>query len=199
MKSKFNKSKKYDQQNSTFSQTIYLSNGKQFFGWSKKLGYNEKADKIGLLKNWILRMYNAGYLNKNSIGTQKEIQELQYFLNDHLKVPILSLEYQSYTVLNPEWCTANFKIIQFLDVFYKYINEGKEYKISRLFDYSKPNKINQLDTTLKKFLTYKALYSWIKQEVEKKNFTQSELTNYYNEYLRIHLPEDYQRINSKKQ
>ena len=182
MKKNFNQSNKYDQANSTFKQIIYLTNGKQFIGYSKKLGYNEKADKITLLKNWVLRMYKAGYLNQANKGTQKEIDEIHYFINDHIATPILTLNYKSYEVVNIEYCHENFKIIQFLDTYYDYINNGNEFKISRLFDYSKGDKLNKLDVNVKRFLTHKALYNWIKSELEKNTYTKSELSNYYNAF-----------------
>jgi hypothetical protein len=182
MKTNFKNSQKYDQSNSTFKQIIYLTNGKFFVGYSKKLGYNEKVDKVALLKNWILRMYKSGYLNKINIGTQKEIDEIHYFINDHIEAPLLTLNYSSYEVSNIEWCTSNFKIIQFLDTFYNYIRTDKEFKISRLFDYSKGEKLDKLKTDTKRFLTHKALYNWIKSEIEKKDFTTFELSNFYNSY-----------------
>jgi hypothetical protein len=181
-KKNFYNNAKYDKDHATFEQIIFLSNGKQFIGYSKKMGYDEKADKVALLKNWILRMFKAGYLNPENIGTQKEIDQIDYFLNDHIKQPILILKYDHYEVVHPEWATNNFKIIQFLDTYYLYIKNQDYHKITRLFDYSKGEKMNKLDLNVQRFMSEKALTNWCKSELEKNTYTPQELRSYWKQY-----------------
>ena len=86
---------------STFIQKIFLQNGFELSGYSKKVGFAKKNDKQALLINWIIRMRKAGYLDCNCRKSRWKIDYIEYYINKQpYKEPILRLKYYYYECLD---------------------------------------------------------------------------------------------------
>ncbi len=70
----------WDRAHSTFLRIIYLMNGYTLVGYSKKVGRNEKQDKIDLLTNWILRDLKNGYLDRATTNPKiTPLDRIEYY------------------------------------------------------------------------------------------------------------------------
>ena len=62
---------------------IYLQNGYTLTGYSKKVGQNERRDKVDLLTNWILRDLLNGYLDKATTNPKiTPIERIEYYAKE---------------------------------------------------------------------------------------------------------------------
>jgi len=113
---------KWDESNSTYCQVIHFENGKSLQGYSKRVGFNEKNDKVALLTNWILRSMKIGYLDPNN-PDKSEIICIEYYQNEiDGQNMFLRLYYNYYELA--ELQMENKKLIRFLDAFYQMINDN---------------------------------------------------------------------------
>jgi hypothetical protein len=109
----------WDKANSTYMRIIYLSNGVNLTGYSKKYMQNERRDKIDLLTNWMLRDFKNGYLDKRT-SNQKitTLDHIEYFIkqNDSYH-PIINLYYDFPEWINHKWMDQK-KFFYFIKRFY---------------------------------------------------------------------------------
>lgn len=173
----------WDTKDSTYVQNIYLQNGKEFQGYSKKVGHAEKNDKEALLINWIVRMFNAGYLDRQHSDQKRRINRIEYSINKNLaKVPILRLRYQYYEVLNPTWAIESHSVINFLDDFYEALQRGDSEKIKGLYLYKKTRFNDPFDLNTKRFITAKSLLAYCNRMKEEQQFTEQQAVSFYHSY-----------------
>ncbi|MEP0366866.1 MAG: hypothetical protein ABJN36_11395 [Cyclobacteriaceae bacterium] len=115
----------WDKIGSTYKQIIVFTSGKALVGFSKKIGFHERNDKIDLLTNWILRMYRDGYLNMKN-PTRTEIDRIEYYNNlngQHL----MNLRYEYPEVLCDDINLNNEyykKLRVFINKFYDKVGTG---------------------------------------------------------------------------
>lgn len=114
----------WDKTGSTYKQIIVFSSGKVLVGFSKRMGFHERNDKIDLLTNWILRMYRDGYLEKNN-QNKTDIDRIEYYINfrgQHL----MNLYYKYPEYMLDDLIIENEykKLVIFLKKFYDMIDKG---------------------------------------------------------------------------
>ncbi len=183
MKQKKFKDSGWDTRDSTYIQNIFLLNGKEFQGYSKRIGHAEKNDKQALLTNLILRMYNVGYLDINFPDQKKRIDRIEYFLNTRIgKMEVLCLKYKYYEVLNPTWAIENNGVIRFLDEFYEALSNQEHEKIKGMYLFKKTRFNDPFDLTKKRFLTTKSLLSYCNRMKEEQKFTEQQAISFYHSY-----------------
>ena len=177
----------WDIYDSTYIQKIYLSNGMQFFGYSKKNNFSEKNDKQALLINWIVRMHKSGYLDENYHDTRRTIDFIEYYVNHypHKKL-ILRLRYHYYECLDEVWSLKNRNVIKFLDEFYSALNSRDNQKIKSLYIHKKTRVEDPFDMSIRRFITKKSLLDYCHRMQEEKKFTQEQAMAFFNKYSEVY-------------
>ena len=174
----------WDVYDSTYIQQIYLQNGKEFTGYSKRIGFAEKNDKQAVLINWIIRMHKAGYLDKNYPDTKRRIYNIEYYLNHYPgKQIILSLYYDYYECLNSLWGITNIKVIRFLDNFYEELRKGNSHNIKSFYIHKRTRYNDPFDLSQRRFITQKSLHDYCYRMIEKNTFTQEQALGFYRKYI----------------
>lgn len=116
----------WDKAQSTFMRVIYLQNGYTLTGYSKKVGRNERRDKIDLLTNWILRDLKNGYLDKQTANSKiTPLDRIDYFrkLPDGNYEAIVTLYYECPDWVEPKWM-ENQKLVSFITRLYILLRKG---------------------------------------------------------------------------
>jgi len=184
MQKKNFKSASWDIYDSTYIQVIYLQNGKEFTGYSKRTGFAEKNDKQALLINWIIRMHKAGYLDESWPDTRRKVYNIEYYINHHpIKKIILSLYYKYYECLDSKWGMSNIRVIEFLDTFYNILNSGDPQKIKSLYVHKKTRYNDPFDLSQRRFITQKSLHEYCHRMMENNTFTQEQSLSFYKNYI----------------
>lgn len=181
-KNKF-KTAGWDTYDSTYIQRIYLRNGKEFIGYSKRLGFAEKNDKQALLINFIIRMHKSGYLDENYPDTTRRVYNIEYYLNHHpYKRVILCLFYKYYECLDSRWGVENKEVMRFLDTFYDALNKGEVQKVKSLYVYKRNRFTDPFDLSQKRFITQKSLNDYCHRMMENNTFTPEQAKSFYAKY-----------------
>jgi len=173
----------WDEAGSTWIQLIYFKNGKLMQGYSKRVNFDEKGNKISLLTNWILRMFKAGYLDRTN-QDKTEIEYIEYFRNHIEPELVLRLYYDTYEIHCPD-LQNNVSLRKFLRTFYQYIEIGKtsDYIYTKLYD-SKPVPFqNPLDLTKHRFIEPGLLFKYCRTLILDKKASVEETKAFYVQYL----------------
>ena len=114
----------WDERGSTFCQLIRFTNGKSIQGYSKRVGFNERNNKIDLLTDWILRNLVGGYLDQKN-PSKSEIDCIEFYRNeiDGSAKLILRLHYTHYEIDKNNFEDPS-KLLKFLRRFYERVNAG---------------------------------------------------------------------------
>ncbi len=137
-----------DKSRSTYIQRVFLKNGIWFPGYSKRADAEEATDKTLVLQNWILRMYEKGYLDENNTDRDDAEKIEYYFRGKHQKPVLAFILYQDYFEWVPEYYRPYLN--DFLNEFYRLKKEGKDpYKI--LYISKKSENRNPLSLDSKSF------------------------------------------------
>lgn len=173
----------WDEQGSTWVQIVYFKNGKIMQGYSKRVNFDEKADKIALLTNWILRMYKAGYLDKNNEG-KTEIEYMEYFRNAMQPELVLRLYYNTYELPDVA-LQENIQMRTFLKRFYELIelNKTPEFINTKLMVANRAAFENPLDLSVHKFIEPKMLFEYCRNLVIDKKASGGETKSFFQQYL----------------
>jgi hypothetical protein len=189
---------RWDSNKSTFKHTIYFKNGKILDGYSKKVNYSEKTDKVDCLSNIICRLLGYGYLDKNDTS-KDEILWIEFKLNK-TNDTFLRLFYHSF-----EWLSPTFKIdeggklIIFLEKFYKKLNNGVEAQkiINSLYINSRNRGIDYFNTKMKRFTSLVQLIRYCEMLLLHFQFPIGQVTQFYNKYVEEHFnTTSYKRIDT---
>jgi hypothetical protein len=180
----------WDKAHSTFVRVIYLKNGYTLTGYSKKVGRNERRDKIDLLTNWFLRDLKNGYLDvstKNPKITPTERVEY-YFKNGEALEPIVNLYYDFPEWINPKWM-ENRKLVSFINRFYSLIRKGATPTAiaNELEIRTRAPKQDPLDISLKRFSNMLDLNAYVLRLRNESELPIEAVDNFYRKYKEKHL------------
>jgi len=168
---------------STYFQKIILSNGVILKGYSQKSGFAEKTDKDDLLINFILRMYQSGYFDKDNVGTKKQLEQIEYYLNDSFEpIHILNLYYDTFELIRTDFELSP-KVMRFLTRFYEVKKDSRKSKVLDELYQKQKQTIDIFDLSKKRFITKKSLVEYCYLMIDQKKCTKAEAEHFYQKYL----------------
>lgn len=180
---KFNKTLLWDKENSTFIQRIVLHQSrKEFFGYSKKIAFEEKNDKDAVLINWIIRMYETGYLDEKSTQRDK-IEYIEYFRNDKPDPTFIVRLYYRYPEWNPAFLN-NKRLVHFINKFYSMIEQGVgvAYIKKSLYINSRSKASDPLDLSVHRFSNERHLANFCADILNKQLRPEGEIQHFFHQY-----------------
>ncbi|MBX2943590.1 MAG: hypothetical protein KF860_14725 [Cyclobacteriaceae bacterium] len=175
----------WDKAHSTYMRIIYLENGYTLTGYSKKVGRNERRDKVDLLTNWILRDLKAGYLDKNTTNPKiTRVDRIEYFLRkgDSYE-PIINLYYEF-----PEWSNVKWmeykKFYSFINRFYWMIrNQSTVTTIANALEVrTRAPKQDPLDISRPRFASLIDLNAYVHRLKSDSDLPSEAIENFYRKY-----------------
>lgn len=175
----------WDKAHSTYLRVIYLQNGYTLTGYSKKVGQNERRDKVDLLTNWILRDLLNGYLDKATTNPKiTPIERIEYYAKrGESSEHILNLYYDF-----PEWISSkwmeNRKFTSFINRFYWLIRNGKNPTAiaNELQVRTRAPKFDPLDISLKRFANMTDLNAYVIRLKQESDLPKDAVDNFYRSY-----------------
>jgi hypothetical protein len=182
---------KWDPLHSSFKWNIYLANGKIFTGYSKHSVSNERMDKDILLQKCIVRLYNAGYLHKKSIGTEKETDAIYFYNNQKLNDPHFLVMYMEAYELDD---LKNEKLVNFINRFYEMMDGTRGFL--NLIDEDKSKQGDVLALDKPRFSDISSLNRYCAMLVKNKTREQSEIDHFYKRYKEMYLSDS--KVPAKK-
>jgi len=177
----------FDPINSTYKHQIYLINGKILTGYSKSKYYAEKQDKIVLLEDIVLRLYNKGYLQPD------KTKEIVFYSIDTLtrqSEEVITLTPKDYSFgSNPKF-TLNERLCQFFKRFYIQLNERKF--ITKDIKHRPITQHEQqiFDLTRKRFATIEQLHEFVLKQFQN-GYPQGLVMGFYDQYRSKWLSNSY--------
>jgi hypothetical protein len=175
----------WDKAQSTYMRVIYLQNGYTFTGYSKKVGRNERRDKIDLLTNWILRDLKAGYLDKRTTNPKiTSIDRIEYFLKQGESYePILNLYYDFPEWVNTKWM-ENKKFYVFINRFYEMVrNQASVTTIANALEVrTRAQQQDPLDISIPRFSSMPDLNAYIHRLKTHTDLSGEAVDNFYRKY-----------------
>ena len=152
-------------------------------GYSKRVNFDEKADKIALLTNWILRMHKAGYLDQSN-EEKTEIEYMEYFRNAMEPELCLRLYYNTYEI-HDDSLRDNIQMRTFLKRFYELIEIGKtsDFINTKLMVANRTPFENPLDLSVHKFTEPKMLFEYCRNLIIDKKASGEETKAFFQQYL----------------
>ena len=180
----------WDKAHSTFVRVIYLQNGYTLTGYSKKVGRNERRDKIDLLTNWILRDLKNGYLDKltnNPKITPTDRIEYYFKRGDSLE-PIVNLYYEFPEWIDMKW-TEQRKLVSFINRFYALLRKGvSPSAISNELEIrTRAPKQDPLDISIRRFASMIDLNAYVLRLRNESDLPKEAVDNFYSKYKEKHL------------
>ena len=180
----------WDKAHSTFVREIFLKNGTRLTGYSKRVGRNERRDKIDLLTNWMLRDLKNGYLDKSTTNPKiTALDHIEYFFTtEGSPEPIVNLYYEF-----PEWTNMrsleNKKLVKFINRFYELIRKGKNpSEISNELEIrTRATNQNLLDVTLRRFSNMIDLNAYVLRLKNESDFPSGAIDHFYIKYKETHF------------
>jgi hypothetical protein len=173
---------KWDPLHSTFKWNIYLANGKILTGYSKHSVSNERMDKDILLQKCIVRLYNAGYLHKKSLGTEKETDAIYFYDNQKLNEPHFLVMYMEAYELSD---IQNTKLVKFMSRIYEMM-EGKRGYLN-LIDDDKAKTGDVLALDKPRFPDISSLNRYCAMLIKNNTREKSEVDHFYKRYKELYL------------
>lgn len=175
----------WDKAHSTYMRVIYLQNGYTFTGYSKKVGRNERKDKVDLLTNWILRDLKAGYLDKRTTNPKiTPIDRIEYFLKQSESYePILNLYYDFPEWVNTKWM-ENKKFYVFINRFYEMVrNQASVTTIANALEVrTRAQQQDPLDISIPRFSSMPDLNAYIHRLKTHTDLSGEAVDNFYRKY-----------------
>lgn len=175
----------WDKAQSTYMRVIYLQNGYTFTGYSKKVGRNERRDKVDLLTNWILRDLKAGYLDKRTTNPKiTPIDRIEYFLKQSESYePILNLYYDFPEWVNTKWM-ENKKFYVFINRFYEMVrNQASVTTIANALEVrTRAQQQDPLDISIPRFSSMPDLNAYIHRLKTHTDLSGEAVDNFYRKY-----------------
>jgi hypothetical protein len=175
----------WDKTHSTYLRIIYLKNGYTLTGYSKKVGRNERINKVDLLTNWILRDFKNGYLDKATTNPRiTPVDRIEYYTKKgDAYEPIVWLYYDYANWINPKW-TENRKLVAFIERLYFLIQKGKDAAAisNELEIRTRAPKQDPLDISIKRFLNLNALNAYMIHLRSESDLPQESIDHFYRKY-----------------
>ena len=180
----------WDKAHSTFVRIIYLKNGYTLTGYSKKVGRNERRDKVDLLTNWILRDLRNGYLDKNTTNNKiTPIDRIEYYLSrGGAMEQIFNLYYDF-----PEWITTrwlgNKKLVSFINRFYDLLRKGNDPTaiVNELEVRTRAPKLDPLDVSVRRFASVIDLNAYVIRLRSESDIPTEAIDHFYIKYKETHF------------
>jgi hypothetical protein len=175
----------WDKINSTFIRIIYLKNGYTLTGYSKKVGRNERRDKIDLLTNWILRDFKNGYLDRSTDNPRiTPLDRIEYAMQLNGKIdPIVNLYYDYPDWVGIKWM-SNKKFQSFITRFYDMVLKQVTPSeiVNRLEVRTRAPRFDPLDTSIPRFTSMRDLNSCVSRLKSDGDFPDEAINNFYRSY-----------------
>jgi len=185
MKNKKFEDAEWGKKESTYKQEIYFKSGIVLTGYSKRIAFEEKIDKIDALTNWICRMYRDGYLDQSNKRVDP-IDHIAYSYNKSGET-LFQLYYT-----HCEWQLSERmldhpqleKLIRFIDTFYWLIKESRGSEIyQQLFvGRSVPKKIDHFNLSQKRFMSEAELIRYCTMLKYDKKLPEGQVHDFYYKY-----------------
>jgi len=180
----------WDKAHSTFIRIIYLQNGYTLTGYSKKVGRNERRDKVDLLTNWILRDFRNGYLDKNTTNNKiTPIDRIEYYTKRGESIdPIFNLYYDFPEWINTKWL-ENKKLVSFINRFYSLLRKGNNPSaiVNELEVRTRAPKQDPLDVSVRRFSSMIDLNTYIIHLRSASDIPTEAINHFYNKYKETHF------------
>lgn len=176
----------WDKANSTYMRLIILENGVTLTGYSKKVGRNERKDKIDMLTNWILRDYKSGYLNsKTTNGRITTLDKIDYYQKVYNEYePVITLTYTHPEWINTRWM-ENKKFYVFIQRLYDFIykNKDESFIINSLEVRTRSYTNDPLDLSVFRFASIRDLNAFTDRLKKQQDYPNEAIAHFYREYL----------------
>ena len=175
----------WDKAHSTYVRTIYLTNGYTLTGYSKKVGRNERRDKIDLLTNWILRDLKNGYLDRKTTNPKiTPVDRIEYsFKRGDAQEPIINLYYDFPEWVNPKWMDVK-KMYVFINRFYEMLrNQLPPTSIANALEVrTRAQNQDPLDISIPRFSSMPDLNAYIYRLKNESSLPAEAIDNFYRKY-----------------
>lgn len=180
----------WDKAHSTYMRIIYLKNGYTFTGYSKKVGRNERRDKVDLLTNWILRDLKAGYLDKHTTNPKiTPVDRIEYFLKrGDAHEPVVNLYYDFPEWINSKWMD-NKKFFAFVNRFYSMLrSQASPTTIANALEIrTRAAAQDPLDISTPRFASMPDLNAYIYRLRNETDLSSEAVDNFYRKYKEKYL------------
>lgn len=175
----------WDKLNSTFIRIIYLKNGYTLTGYSKKVGRNERRDKVDLLTNWILRDFRNGYLDKNTLNSKiTPLDNIYYSIQVEGRIePVIELFYDYPNWINLKW-SSNKKFFAFITRFYDMVHRQVPPSeiVNRLEVRTRAERFDPLDTSTPRLSSMRDLNACVTRLRTEGNYSEEAIEAFYRKY-----------------
>lgn len=176
----------WDKKYSTYMRVIYLTNGYTLTGYSKKVGRNERRDKVDLLTNWILRDLKNGYLDRHTTNPRiTPVDRIEYFFKrgESEYEPIINLYYDFPEWVNPKWMDFK-KMHVFINRFYDMIrNQMSPTSIANALEIrTRAQSQDPLDISIPRFSSMPDLNAYIHRLKNESSLPGEAVDNFYRKY-----------------
>lgn len=187
-KSKFARGK-WDKEKSTYMQVIKFQNGRDLAGFSAKIGFHERNDKLALIQNWILRMLRDGYLDRNNT-TKDPIEGIEYY-EVSTGVHLFTCYYTSVEYISQELIESDYwkPVIRFLDKMYTMVEQKKPVSeiYEKLYTHTRKNSHDPLDIEKKRFLDFGSLKRYALELVDSGRAEPGAVEHFVTKYSEKHF------------
>lgn len=180
----------WDKAHSTYVRIIYLQNGYTLTGYSKKVGQNERRDKIDLLTNWILRDFTNGYLDKSTTNPKiTPVDRIEYYAKrgDSME-QIVNLYYDFPEWINTKWIEQK-KFASFINRFYSLLRNRQSPSAiaNELQVRTRAPKLDPLDISLRRFSNMIDLNAYVIRLRSDSDLPKEAVDNFYRSYKEKYL------------
>ncbi|MBS1489710.1 MAG: hypothetical protein JSS93_04220 [Bacteroidetes bacterium] len=182
------KIRKWDKENSTYCRVLVMENGRELVGYSKKIGMEEKQDKTDVLTNWIVRDFEAGYLDKNTVNPKITRLKCADWYKRITKNP---LEYELMFTLyydTMEWHKTMYaedkRLVEFLKKFYWLVRKNPTATTVRnsLYVTTRAEKTDPLSIERPRFMSIEDLNFYLSKLQNDGRFTPEQINHFYISY-----------------
>lgn len=182
------KDRKWDKENSTYMRVLVMQNGIELTGYSKSIGMEEKRDKVDVLTNWIVRDFEAGYLNKNNTDPRITLLRCADWYKQVSKNPLkhelmFTMYYDTMEWHNTRYASDK-KLTVFLQKYFKLVRTNPTPTTVRdqLYVKTRAEKLDPLSTEKPRFLSIEDLNFYMNRLQNEARYTPDQINHFYNSY-----------------
>ena len=182
------KIRKWDKENSTYYRVLVMDNGRDLVGYSKKIGMEEKEDKTDVLTNWIVRDFEGGYLDKNTVNPKITRLKCADWYKRITKNPLehelmFTLYYDTMEWHNTKYAEDK-KLVEFLRKFYWLVRKNPTATTVRnsLYVSTRATKTNPLSTERPRFMSIEDLNFYLAKLQNDGRFSPDQINHFYTNY-----------------
>jgi len=175
----------WDKSNSTYMRIIYLKNGYTLTGYSKKVGRNERQDKVDLLTNWMLRDLKSGYLDIKTTNPKiTPVDRVEYFImKNQAYERVINLCYDFPEWVNIKWLEQK-KFSSFIHRLYDMLRRNMSVTTitNALEVRTRAQNNDPLDISNRRFTTMPDLNAFIKKLKNESDLQDEAIEHFYRTY-----------------